>query len=113
MNPIDLTEYTVNTGTVTDIDVLDIARAAYNELPTVTNWTTKTDGRAVLTHDNGETLTLDLVTIEGKITDWSATTEDEDGDIYDQDGGPIETVDDLEALTVYIAAWAHTATWAE
>ena len=113
MNTIDLTEYTVNTGTDTDIDVLDIARAAYNELPTVADWTTKTDGRTVLAHDNGETLTFELVTIGGEITDWSATTEDEDGDIYDQDGGPVRTVDDLEALITYIAAWAYIAEWAE
>jgi hypothetical protein len=107
MNHIDLTEYTVNTGTGTDIEVIDIARAAYNELPNVADWTTKTDGRTVLAHDNGETLTIDLVTLEGKITDWSATTEDEDGDIYDQDGGPVRTIDDLDTLTAYIAAWAE------
>lgn len=104
---IDLTEYTLNTGTETDIDVVDIARAAYRALPNVADWTTNNYGHAVLTHEDGETLTLDLVTLEGKITDWSITLEDKDGDIYDQYGAPVKTIDDLAETANSITSWAE------
>lgn len=106
MNMIDLTDYTINTDTDTDIEVIDIARSAYRELPTVADWNIEHNGNVTLAHDNGETLTIDLVTLEGKITDWSTTREDEEGDVYDQDGGPINTIDDIAALIDEIADWA-------
>lgn len=103
---IDLTEFTLNTGADTDLDALDIARAAYRELPTVSDWNTDYNGNVTLTHDNGERLTIDLVTTDGEITDWITTREDEEGDIYDQDGGPARTTDDLAALLNEINSWA-------
>lgn len=103
---IDLTEYTMNTGTDTDIEVIDFARAAYRELPAVADWKINDYGMAVLTHDNGGHFIIDLVTTDGEITDWCTTREDEDGDIYDEDGGPVNTTADLAALVDKITRWA-------
>lgn len=104
---IDLTEYTINTNPETDLDALDIARAAYRALPTIEFYDTYADGSVKITRTDGETLTYRIEDTEGTVDGYTYTIYDTEGDDYSTDGGPATTVSDFACLFDEITRWAE------
>lgn len=107
MSMIDLTNFTLNTGTNADIEARYFAHAAYHELPNIADWTIGHDGSTTLHHDNGETFVFDLEETDGTVDGWTYTVYDTEGDDRTTDGGPVRTTADLAALVDEITRWAE------